>query len=182
MTFATKSSNQNFIIFLNKIQATIIGYKSSDFFLPFLISWTLTHFLIAEFGCLASTPTFSSTIPLAWEAPPKGLAFRAVPRWAFLYCLSCHFWSHRWLRSFLAVWRPRHLPILPAPRAWAKAALIFLHEKLHGQRTLAGYSPWGHKESDTTEHTCALGISHSILWEKKFNANSAAGSVFIFPW
>ena len=24
-------------------------------------------------------------------------------------------------------------------------------EKSHGQRTLAGYSPWGHKESDTTE-------------------------------
>ena len=23
--------------------------------------------------------------------------------------------------------------------------------KLHGQRILAGYSPWGHKESDTTE-------------------------------
>ena len=22
----------------------------------------------------------------------------------------------------------------------------------HGQRSLAGYSPWGHKESDTTEH------------------------------
>ncbi|KAB0399867.1 hypothetical protein E2I00_012884 [Balaenoptera physalus] len=27
MTFATKSRNQNFIIFLNKIQTTIIGYK-----------------------------------------------------------------------------------------------------------------------------------------------------------
>ena len=25
--------------------------------------------------------------------------------------------------------------------------------KFHGQRSLAGYSPWGHKESDTTEHT-----------------------------
>ena len=24
-------------------------------------------------------------------------------------------------------------------------------ENLHGQRSLAGYSPWGHKESDTTE-------------------------------
>ena len=24
-------------------------------------------------------------------------------------------------------------------------------EKSHGQRRLAGYSPWGHKESDTTE-------------------------------
>ena len=22
----------------------------------------------------------------------------------------------------------------------------------HGQRSLAGYSPWGHKESDVTEH------------------------------
>ena len=23
-----------------------------------------------------------------------------------------------------------------------------------GQRSLVGYSPWGHKESDTTEATC----------------------------
>ena len=23
--------------------------------------------------------------------------------------------------------------------------------RIHGQRSLAGYSPWGHKESDTTE-------------------------------
>ena len=29
----------------------------------------------------------------------------------------------------------------------------FLSGKSHGQRNLAGYSPWGHKESDTTEHT-----------------------------
>ena len=27
-------------------------------------------------------------------------------------------------------------------------------EKSHGQRKLAGYSPWGHKRSDMTEHTC----------------------------
>ena len=26
--------------------------------------------------------------------------------------------------------------------------------KSHGQRTLVGQSPWGLKESDTTEHTC----------------------------
>ena len=25
----------------------------------------------------------------------------------------------------------------------------------HGQKSLAGYSPWGHKESDTTEHACS---------------------------
>ena len=28
---------------------------------------------------------------------------------------------------------------------------IFLLEKSHGQRSLVGYSPWGRKESDTTE-------------------------------
>ncbi|ELR47403.1 hypothetical protein M91_21663 [Bos mutus] len=32
MTFGTKSSNQNFIIFLNKIQATVSGYKRLWFF------------------------------------------------------------------------------------------------------------------------------------------------------
>ena len=31
---------------------------------------------------------------------------------------------------------------------------VFLPGKSHGQRSLAGHSPWGHKESDTTEHTC----------------------------
>ena len=30
---------------------------------------------------------------------------------------------------------------------------VFLPGKFHGQRGLAGYSPWGRKESDTTEHT-----------------------------
>ena len=28
---------------------------------------------------------------------------------------------------------------------------IILARESHGQRSLAGYSPWGHKESDTTE-------------------------------
>ena len=29
---------------------------------------------------------------------------------------------------------------------------IVLIGKLHGQRTLVGHSPWGHKKSDITEH------------------------------
>ena len=28
---------------------------------------------------------------------------------------------------------------------------VFLPKKSHGQRSLASYSPWGHKESDVTE-------------------------------
>ena len=31
-----------------------------------------------------------------------------------------------------------------------RPTLIFLPRKSHGQRGLAGYSPWGHSESDTT--------------------------------
>ena len=31
---------------------------------------------------------------------------------------------------------------------------VFLPGEFHGQRSLVGYSPWGHKESDTTEHAC----------------------------
>ena len=31
------------------------------------------------------------------------------------------------------------------------SAPVFSPGKSHGQRSLAGYSPWGHKESDTIE-------------------------------
>ena len=30
---------------------------------------------------------------------------------------------------------------------------VFLPGKSHGQKSLVGYSPWGHRESDTTEAT-----------------------------
>ena len=38
----------------------------------------------------------------------------------------------------------------PWRRAWQPTA-VFLPGKPHGQRSLAGYSPWSRKESDTTE-------------------------------
>ena len=51
-------------------------------------------------------------------------------------CRSCGFNS--WVRKI--PWRRKWLP---PPR--------FLPGKFHGQRSLAGYSPWGLRESDTTE-------------------------------
>ena len=39
---------------------------------------------------------------------------------------------------------------VPCSRKWQPTP-IFLPGKCHGQRSLAGYSPWGHKESDTTK-------------------------------
>ena len=38
---------------------------------------------------------------------------------------------------------PWKKPCLPTP--------VFLPGEFHGQRSLAGYSPWDHKESDMTE-------------------------------
>ena len=39
----------------------------------------------------------------------------------------------------------------PWSRKW-QPTLVFLPGKLHGERSLAGYSSWGGKESDTTEY------------------------------
>ena len=41
-------------------------------------------------------------------------------------------------------------PLLQGKRKWQPIP-VFLLGKFQGQRSLAGYSPWGHKESDTTE-------------------------------
>ena len=41
---------------------------------------------------------------------------------------------------------------IPWRRAW-QSTLVVLPDKSHGQRGLAGCSPWGHKELDMTEHT-----------------------------
>ena len=39
---------------------------------------------------------------------------------------------------------------IPQRRKWQPTP-VFLPGKSHGQMSLAGYSPWGHKESDMTE-------------------------------
>ena len=57
--------------------------------LLFFLSWTLTHFLTAEFGCLASTATFSTTIPAACEDPANGFLHFEF-EWDLLYPLSAH--------------------------------------------------------------------------------------------
>ena len=41
---------------------------------------------------------------------------------------------------------------VPWRRAWQPTP-VFLPEESHGQRSLADFSPWGHKELDTTEAT-----------------------------
>ena len=51
---------------------------------------------------------------------------------------------------------------MPWRRKWQPTP-IFLPGKSHGQRSLVGYSPWGSKESDTTEW-----LSIDIIKKKNF--------------
>ena len=117
----------------------------------------------------------------ALEGPFKGSLFSPPPScWPWLVIESCSLglqntglWLPRnaWLcpsicclpenllppsgLSSLGSEAPSHAPhalsfffgssCLPAP--------VFLPGKLHGRRNLVGYSPWGRKESNTTEHT-----------------------------
>ena len=46
---------------------------------------------------------------------------------------------------------------IPWRREW-QPTTVFLPGKSHGQRSLLGYSPWGHKKLDTTEVT-----EHTVL-------------------
>ena len=48
---------------------------------------------------------------------------------------------------------------IPRRRPWQPTS-VFLSEEFHGQRSLVGYSPGDHKESDTTE---GLTYTHRAL-------------------
>ena len=48
------------------LRAPSPGANASNFF-PVAITWTLHTLRTAEFGCLASTPSLSKTIPLAFR-------------------------------------------------------------------------------------------------------------------
>ena len=53
---------------------------------------------------------------------------------------------------------------------------VFLPEESHGQRSLVGYSPWGHKESDTTEwlRWCILEGRKEVQRARCFNFSCLA--------
>ena len=74
------------------------------------------------------------------------------------------------LETSLVAHTVKHLPTMRRPgfnpwvgriswrRKWQPTPL-FLPGESHGQRSLVGYSPWGHKELDTTERLHFLSLS-----------------------
>ena len=75
---------------------------------------------------------------------------------AHFWLLLCFLWASpvaRRIRICLQCGRPGFDPWvekIPWRRKWQPTP-VFLPGEFHGQRTLTGYSPWGCKESDTTE-------------------------------
>ena len=88
--------------------------------------------------------------------------FRGLALIFAFHCIS--FWGllgTRWCSGKESTWQLRkhgfnpRVGKMPWSRKWQPAP-VFLPGKSHGQRSLAGYSPWGQKELDVTEHTHIL--------------------------
>ena len=102
---------------------------------------------------------------LQWEFNEAQVYWKSTPllSWTWLVLTSfCHvIWLHylgfptcfsdkestcQCRRHEFSLWVSK----IPHRRIW-QPTLVFLLGKSHGQRSLVGYSPWGCKESDTTD-------------------------------
>ena len=85
----------------------------------------------------------------------------------FLWWVIIHIGLSRWQsgkESTCQCRRQRFSPwvrTVPWSRKWQPTP-ISLPGKFHGQRSLVGYCPWGHKESDMTERLSMHAIIHTI--------------------
>ena len=93
------------------------------------------------------------TVGLAWAWPTWAVRW---PAWAVLCDVRICGCSRPWVG--MIPWRREWLPIP-----------VFLPGEFHGQKSLAGYSPWGHKELDVTERLTAS------LFTRPFQLRAQAG-------
>ena len=85
--------------------------------------------------------TVSASDRLPWWLRGKELAYQ---------CRKCRrYWFNPWVRK------------IPWRRVWQPTP-VFLPRESHGQRSLAGCSPWGRKDSDTAERLSMH--THKRLW------------------
>ena len=57
---------------------------------------------------------------------------------------------------------------IPWKRKWQPTPVLLLG-KSHGQRSLIGYSPWGRKESDTTERFHFTSLLYLLKTVREWN-------------
>ena len=95
-----------------------------------------------ESACNAGDP---SSIPGSGRSPGKGIGYPLQ--------YSCASLVAQMVKNPPAVqetWVQSWIGKIPWRKTW-QPTLVFLPGESHGQRSLAGYSPWGHKESEMTE-------------------------------
>ena len=84
-------------------------------------------------------------VPGLGRSPGEWIGYPLQYSWASLVAQT--------VKTLHAMWETRFQSLVwedPWWRAWQPTP-IFLPGESHGQRSLTGYSPWGCKESDTTE-------------------------------
>ena len=87
----------------------------------------------------------SGLIPMLGISPGGGISYPLQYSWASLVIQV--------VKKPPAMWETGSLPVLErCPGGGNSNTLQYsCLENPHGQRSLEGYSPWGHRESDTTE-------------------------------
>ena len=75
----------------------------------------------------------------------------------------------QFLRHGIDPWEDHWVGKIPWRRKWLSIHSSILAWEIHGQRNLADYSPWGYKESDTTEvteHACVPDLHMEVKGDK----------------
>ena len=94
------------------------------------------------------------------------------------YCLFVFIWWKGWYLSCLAFFEiPGFVIWHVLGRAHGDPLQYSCLENPHGQKSLVGYSPWGHKESDTTKW---LSTAHINFGKFSGNITSRTSSVISF--
>ena len=104
-------------------------------------------------------------------APPTGLPWYHTELSPRLETRLVTWWLRRW-SVCLQCGRPKFeswVGKIPWRRKW-QSITVLLPWKSHGRRSLVGYSPWGRKESDTTEWLYSH--LHSFLFKLGFEQQS----------
>ena len=126
--------------------------------------------------CLTLTGRFSTTEPLGKPSESVFSPFLLFAMFFFFFFALCNSFTggfpggtsgkeptcqgRRHMRQRLGFhpWGGKS----PWRRAWQPTPVILPRES-HRQMSLAGYSPWGHKESDTTEATSHTHMPNTLL-------------------
>ena len=132
--------------------------------------------------------TFVRELGLAELGPNRGMGDRCPTR-----LQNCHgpvaaigfLWWLRWQSICLQRGRPGFNPWIGKiswRRKWQPTQVV-LPGKFHGWRSLVGYSPWGHRESDTTEglHFLSFFVSAMCLPLSPFWTGVSIGIFLLLP-